>query len=284
MKLVYFRIFVARASQLSLLDDTSLSKPELIEKAFTSTNEPVYFNSGDRKYAYVVNKIAPPYIYASLAKQSQVKIQHSPEEDFETEAIETWPNVPIIINTSADPESGQTVAVELNKAVFEFPHVQIRRLVTELNRLILKNLGYEMAINPITERNDFWDTVKQYDGNINSVEFEFAAPNLFGTNDSLNNELKDARDSFGMTKTSIKLENSEGELHVPESNQFVKEGIKYISDGGGEYKIRLTDRRTVTSDDSIKSKVVEETELEIAASKAETLKDFCDTLFSWLKH
>jgi hypothetical protein len=226
MKLVYFRIFVARATQLSLLDDNNLTKPELIEKAFTSSEEPIYFSLGQRKFANVVHKVAPPYIYASLAKQSQVKIQHSPEEDFETEAIETWPNVPVIINTSGDQEAGQSVAVELNKAVFEFPHVQIRRLIVELNRLVLKNLGYEMAIHPITERNDFWQTVTQYAGHINSVEFEFSAPNLFGTNDSLNNELRDARDSFGMTTASIKLENSEGELRVPESSQFIKEGVQ----------------------------------------------------------
>lgn len=284
MKLVYYRVFVAKASQLSLLDDNTLSKPELINKAFTSSSEPIYFNSGDRKFAFVVHKVAEPYIFASLAKQSQVKIQHSPEEDFETESIETWPNVPIIINTSPEPDTGQSLAVELNKSVFEFPHVQIRKLVAELNSRILKSLGYEMAIHPITEQDDFWQTVEQHEGNIKAVEFEFSAPNLFGTNDSLNNELREARDSFGMTKTAIKIENSEGELKVPANSAFINEGIGYISEGGGEYKIHLTNRRTVTSEESVRSKVVEETDLKIAASSKETLKDFCDTLFSWLKH
>jgi hypothetical protein len=64
----------------------------------------------------------------------------------------------------------------------------------------------------------------------------------------------------------------------------LKKACNNITDGGGEYKIHLTGRRTVTSYDAIKSKVVEEAELEIAASNAGTLKDFCDTLFSWLKH
>lgn len=283
MKLVYYRIFVAKSSQLSLFDDTAITKPELIEKAFSSNEEPIYFESGERKYAYVIKKIAPPYIYATLAKQSQVKIQHSPEEDFQTESIDTWPNVPIIINFSGDNQSGQSIAVELSRKVFENPHVQIRNLITILNTKVLKNMGYEMALNPITSQSDFWNAVNNNEGEIKSVEFDFAAPNLFGTKDSLNDELRDARDSFQMTSASVKLENSEGELKVPTDNNFINEGIKYIADGGGGYTIKLTHRRKITSDESIESKDIEEVQLEIAAKNEETLKDFCDTLFSWLK-
>lgn len=283
MKLVYYRIFVAKTSQLSFFDDVKTTKPELIEKAFSSITEPIHFSFSERKYAYVIQKIAPPYIYATLAKQSDIKIQRSPEEGFETDSVESWPNVPIIINFDGNESTGQSIAVELNKQVFEHPHVQIRSLISVLNSKILKNLGYEMALNPITAQSDFWQAINDNEGDLKSVEFEFAAPNLFGTKDSLNDELRDARDSFHMTKASVKLENSEGELKVPESNNFINEGIKYIADGGGKYTLKLTHRRTITSEESIQSKEIEEVQLEIAAKNEETLKDFCDKLFLWLK-
>lgn len=284
MKLQFFRIFIAQSSQLSLLADTTITKGELISEAFGQQEEPMYYTSGESEYAYVVHKKTGNYIYASLAKKGRVKIQHSPEEDFEIEAVDTWPRVPLLINTDSDPENGQSIAIELNGSIFQHPHVQIRILVSELNKTILKRKGYEMAIHPISEQNEFWDVVSRFEGSINSLEFEFSAPNLFNSTDSLNDELRDARDHFGMTKASIKVENSDGELRVPSDNNFIKQGVNYITEGGGEYKIKLKNRNIITGADSIKSKEINETELEIAASNKETLKEFCDTLFSWLKH
>lgn len=288
MKLLYYRVFVARTSQLSLplFSEGAPSKSDLIFKAFSSFSQakPLYFSSGDRQYAYAVHKIAPPYIYANLAKLSQVKVQHSPEEGFKTESMDDWPHIPLIINTSDNPQQGQSIAIELNKAIFQHPQFQIRRLITELNAVVLREYDHEMALHPITEQGDFWAAVKQHEGSIKAIQFEFSAPNLFGTRDKLNDELRDARDDLGMTKTTIKVENSEGDLRVPNTNNFMQQGVKYVADGGGDYKIQLTQRRTLTSGDSVKSKEVEETELTIAASQTDTLKDFCDTLFSWLKH
>lgn len=284
MKIQYYRIFIERTKQLSLLDDTTLTKKQLIDEAFNLRTGPHYFNMGSRKYAFVVHKEAGNYIYASLAKYSHVNVEHSPEENFQIEAVESWPNVPIIINTSDDPEIGQSIAIELDKAIFRSPIVQLKKLVEELAHRSIRIKGYEIALHPITEIQDFWDVIKNYKGNIHALTFEFSAPNLFKTNDSLNDELRNAEDTFGMTNASIKLENSEGALNVPEDNKFVEQGLKYITDGGGEYRIQVKNKRTITSSESIRSTVIDETEFEIATKNKDTLIDFCDRLFLWLKH
>jgi hypothetical protein len=281
MKLQFHRLFVERTKQLSLLDEENLTKSDLLDLAF-NLRAPFYFNIGDSRYAYVAQKESGSYIYASLAKASHVTVEHGPEEDFEEEDIESWPHIPLIINTDSDPVTGQSIAIELNQAVFRHPHVQLNRLVQELVNKYVRQKGFEMAINPITEQGEFWESIEKYSGNIRALTFEFASPNLFKSEDSLNDELRVATEAFGMTNTSIKIENSEGELKVPKDNTFVQQGIKYITDGGGQYKIQAT-KRTITSQESIKTEEIDKLELEIAVKNKEQLKVFCDRLFLWLK-
>lgn len=283
MKFQYYRIFVERVKQQSLLDEPHIEKQDLLYEAFNQRT-PLHFRNGGQKLAFVAQKESEPYILGSLAKSTTVSIQHAPEENFETEEMTSWPRVPIVISVSSDEVVGQCIAIGINQQVFEHPLVQLKKLAEELNRLVLKPKGFEMIINAVTYETNFWHTVDEYKGKIKSIKFNYASPNLFNTEDKLNDELRHARDVFGATNSSVELENDEGGLNVPEDDPFMKQSVDYVTKGGGDYKIKLTKRRTVTSEDSVAAKEVDETEIEISAKTKSTLKEMCDKLFLWLKN
>jgi hypothetical protein len=283
MRLQYYRVFLERTKQLSLLDDTETTKQDLLYEAFNQRT-PVHFTNAKQQLAFVTHTESDTYIYASLAKSTQVSIQHAPEEGFVVEEVTSWPKVPILINTDNDPQTGQTVAIGINQQIFDQPLIQLRKLASELNKRVFKNRGYEMIINPISISNDFWGVVSDYKGKIKALKFSYASPNLFNTNDSLNDELKHARDIFKATNSAVELENGEGGLELPEDDPYIKQSVDYVAQGGGDYRIKLTSRRVITSEDSVATKEVEELELDISTKTKSTFKTMCDTLFLWLKN
>ena len=137
MKIQYYRIFVVKTKQLSLFDDAqgAVSKADLIYEVF-NVRQPFYFTAGSQRLVYVTQKDAGTYILGTLAKAARVNVQKPPEEDFATESIESWPHVPIIINTSADPSTGQSVIVGFNRSIFKNPIYQLRKLTKELSKNI----------------------------------------------------------------------------------------------------------------------------------------------------
>jgi hypothetical protein len=283
MKIQFYRLFVEKTKQLSLLEDKKITKKDLLYEAF-NIRQPLHFKNATQELAFITQKEAgSQYIYGTLAKASHVSVSMPPEENFQLQQIETWPHVSVLINIDSDPETGQTLAIEYKPSIFDNPIVQLRALLIEITKKKLREKGYEIAVNPITDKHEFWSVVKDNAGHISSLSFDFAAPNLFKTKDELNKELKEATEEFGITSTEINLKNSEGELKIPENNPFVKQGLEYVSRGGGEYRLKLKNKKIITSEESVKSKVIDETEFEVSTQKASELKEFCDKLFLWLK-
>lgn len=281
MKVQYYRIFVEKTKQLSLFDAPNVKKQDLIYEAF-NVRKPLYFTIGGQRLVFLTKMEKGQYILGTLAKAAHISVQKSPEEDFVTESVESWPHVPVIINTGSNPQTGQSIIIGWKKSVFKNPLFQLRALVKELTAASLADKGYEMAINTITDKDDFWRHVKDNKGFISSLRFSFEAPNLFGTKDSLNDELRDAQDAFGITRAQVNLENSAGELDIPKDSQFIDESLKYISDGGGSYTLKLKNKRTISSKEATKTNGVEDVEFELSVSDREAFEKLCDKLFLWL--
>ena len=265
---------------MSLLDEKSITKQDLIYEAF-NVRQPLYFNFMKQRLAYVAQKEAGPYIIGTLAKASHVNIQKPPEEDFAIESLESWPHVPVIINTSSD-SSGQSILIGYVQSIFPSPISQLRALTEAIVEQKLRSMGYDLAINAISDESDFWKYVKENKGEITSLSFDFAAPNFFNTKDKLNDELREAKKQYDITHAQIKLDNEFGALKIPEKNKFIEEGLKYVAGGGGEYKLVLKTKQTISNKDATKSVTLNEKELEIAFQKRSELEAFCDKLFLWL--
>jgi hypothetical protein len=55
----------------------------------------------------------------------------------------------------------------------------------------------------------------------------------------LNEDLKKLQKEYNATETSIGLSNPTGNLKISPESKLVKEGVEYITKGGGEYKLKV---------------------------------------------
>ncbi len=281
MNLEFFRIFVTHTYQLSLITDVD-SKHDAFIQAWTFSG-PLYFDYRGEKYALVLEKFVDgEYILATLGKKSHGLMHMPPEEKFSAQEFDDWPTVPIFISLSGSPDTGQAFAVGTSNKVTIKPLLLLDAMVKKLSEEIKKS-SYELNINPITKTEDFWDLVDEYKDNIEEVEFNFVAPNLFNAEQELDNELKTASQTFQATQMSVKLQNKVNGINLSESQPFTKRAAEYVSQGGGQYRMRIKGlSKTIRNGEHIKTTSIEEIELEGAISDETKLKKLCDKIFSCL--
>lgn len=283
MKFSYYRLFVENAAQTSLLADLERSHKEILLEAFDHTT-PIYVKNKSQTFVYKRIARQGDLILGKIAKRSTVPVEHPAEEDFAKELMETWPGVFVVINVSEDRVTGQTLAIECDRSIFPEPLAQLERLAVYINRLILKQTNFETRVNPITDLQDFWQIASDNSGNMRSLTLKIAAPNLFGARDEFSKDLKQAQKNYRLTDATFVLENSENNLRLPKDDPFLNESLDYVTAGGGIFKIKLSDRKVISSQDNVASKDVGSVEIEAQFNDAPTALAFSDKLFSWLRH
>jgi hypothetical protein len=109
-------------------------------------------------------------------------------------------------------------------------------------------------LNPIFLASDFWRVAEEYRGQISSIRFVFAAPNLWGERDNFSKELKEAQQKRGAKEVSTSLRSPSG-LTLEKSDPQLKEMVNYVSDGGGQ--MRASSARKTVFNSKNKQKAVE---------------------------
>ncbi len=279
MRFQYFTYFLNPVKQTGLFQK-SIDKNTLLSEALLSfKKKPLEYSAGQSKLAFVVIRKVDNYIIARLGRRASLKRNLPPEKAFEETREENWPRCTLIFNLNADPEKGQKILFEFKSYIFPSPSYELRKLAEIISGYLLPN-GYVMSINPVTIKQEFWRTIANYKSMIEKVTFSFNAPNLFNLNNSLENELREVQKAYSATKATIELENPDGKLNVPE-NDLTKQGVDYITKGGGEYKIKVKGRtRTIiSSKGKIKTKEIDDLQIDLMTSDQETLFSFLDKIF-----
>lgn len=284
MKFQYFTFFLNPINNLLSLIEKSDKRDKmdiliqvLKKEHKQGTNS---FEHRGVKLAHVFKEEVSNYIISSLGRKSTLKRIMPPEEKFLEKKEENWPCCDVIFNLSKDSLTGQRIAFEYKKAIFSNPYEQVKALAEQIN-VDLMSFGYAIAINPITKEQKFWSIINENKGKIEGLSLTFNAPNLFGLTNSLNDELKEVQKEFNLTKATIEFENPDGKLIVPENTEIIKQGVDYITRGGGEYSVRIKGKgkRVISSKDNIETKSFEFEDLEITSSNPEALKGTLDTIF-----
>lgn len=275
-KFQYFTYFLNPAKQKSIFPDKR-DKKEIVRSILSDT---IQYESRGVKLAFVMVKQEGDYIFAKLGKKASLKRNLPPQRKFEEMREESWPHCIVAFNISDDPNTGQRIVFEVKPYIFSSPYGQLKALANELNVKLLPT-GYVISINPITVEQKFWDVVKENEDRIEKLSFSFNAPNLFDLKNSLTQELKDLQRDYSMTKATMELENPAGKLKIPE-NDLTKQGVEYISKGGGEYRlaIRGIGRHIISSrKKNIKTRTFEGIDLNITTKDRTLIKDVLNRLF-----
>lgn len=262
MKLQYFTYFLNKLQQPPLFKDKR-DKNDIFQSILINENKPIYYESYGTEHAFVALYKSEQYLQARLGRKALFKRHLPPDKQFRESTEEDWPHCNIFINFDNNPNNGQRVAFEYNSKIFPNPSSQLKGLEDKLNQTLL-TYGYVMAISPITEDHNFWDVVKKNEKNIQKVTLTFNAPNLFNLNNELEDDLKVARDRYGMTQARIELENPYGELKIPDDDGLMTQGAEYIAKGGGDYRIKMKKgSKIVRSKDSVKTVEIKDLEIEV---------------------
>lgn len=159
-----------------------------------------------------------------------------PHEGFQERVHESW-KASVIVTDPTEHADGQKVAVQVDNGVGKTSRL-IYELIEEIN---VKNMhsAYHIEVEPIFSPDSFWDFVKENEGEITSLTFEFVAPNMFGGHDSITEELRNFRDHERAQKVRISLHSSDG-LKADTNN--VKESVDYVTKGCGKIRARAGGR------------------------------------------
>lgn len=275
MKFLFFRYFINTAKQGVLFNENK-TKRSLLLTALKDVKLNS-FNKGKSDLGFVHEFEKGDYIYCKFGKRSSITHTLPPKDKFKEVKTENWPNCHMFINVSEDPKNGQQIAIEQKKWIFVNPLVQLRALADKINESLTNN-GLVLSINPITQEARFWETIKEFGGQIEELKFVYNAPNLFNLENSLNEDLKKVRDTHNATEATMIMKNKEGNLIVPENNPLIKQSVEYVVKGGGEYRIKAK-KKIITSKDNVKSKTVT-TEIQLETADKDAIIQLAKDLFS----
>lgn len=269
MNFQYFRFFLSpmQGNLLSQLEDSRINS---IQEVFKTD-----FNGSYRGMPYTI-RFCNQYddiLHLRIAKHTSIKRNKPPEENFETELVEHWPYINMIVSPlkEINDEYGQIIAVEHKTSILDNPTNLLRNWADSKNEK-LQEYGYALSINPITQKESFWSIVKKYNNQIEEVIFEYAMPNLFNTNDTLEQDLKNANKNYNASKATISFSNKAGCLNLSDENELLKQSAKYVDNGGGSFKLkRKGDKKYMVSAQRIKTKNFEIDHLEIEAENSRAI-------------
>lgn len=240
------------------LDELKARKNEFFIKALRSIQEFEYSRSE------LIHQF-DAYNHTSIVKLAANRALNRETKEFELEAIENWPHLLIIINN--DPNI-QKIAIEHNFRVFQSTRTVSTILQDNINRhLASKNL--HVFLEPLFEKNDFWQTIEKHQDDIIEADFELISPNLSNITQTLEVDLKTLHQNTNTQRTNLQLNSDKDScLTISKDDPMVNSLVDYSSEGGGNISLKIRGvKKKVHTKNSSKSISIDELKLENASAK-----------------
>jgi len=194
-------------------------------------------------------------IAGRLGKRLTIEENMPPSEGLAETTREAWRASRIVIDPTEHAD-GQKVAVENNRSVASPANILLG-LVRQINRNHPESI-YSIEAAPIIETESFWDFAERNKGKITSIRFDFVAPNMLGTSDSMTEELRDFRQKEKAHRISLELQNKHG-LNV--ETEKTREAVEYIGKSGGTIRAKAKRGANYTSTDKTRFGIIPEPDL-----------------------
>jgi hypothetical protein len=155
-------------------------------------------------------------------------------EDFKSVSTNDWPWIYIFIDNN--PEK-QFLVIEINSDAWDSPDITINMLSRNINEFL--NRYYLLAeIEPLIEKNAFWEFVEKHKGQIKIIEFDMVSPNMSNISEKSNWPLREIRDQYNATRQKVRLENSVTSI-VVQKDELIESMADYSADGGGKTRFKI---------------------------------------------
>lgn len=232
-----YQLLVDKAVQLRIdspyqsFEDIRQAKNDIFQSLIT--NKHFYFKSSKSEITSKLVYSSGTLSYFRIAVKRQRRIS---KPDFSEEVIPDYPNILIAINNH--PEV-QKIAVQSNLAAFKEPDIVSHILRDSLDKEIQKE-GLSFYLEPMFDKQEFWNLVARYPKQIKQVSFELISPNMANISRNLQMNIKEVYEDTNSHKTRIEL-NSDKDSHLeinPES-KLINSLVDYASEGGGNIAARV---------------------------------------------
>lgn len=200
----------------------------------------INFTYRNQNFVYFPITTMKNTIVGEIGKRTISTLSHGPDENFAPKKEPTWE----LANFFMDISEGQTeqVATLQNNPKLGSPKKIIEALFKELEK---SEKPFKADIEYVVSSNKFWSTVKENQGNISEASFSFVPPNMFGGRDAFSRDMQRLRDDVGSEETKLVTKNQQKLLKL-EDKRF-KEIIDYALDGGGEVKLKSSNKTIFSS-------------------------------------
>lgn len=277
-KYVFLRFFLTKSEMPPILNAAGEKFDNLTRKdhLYNSLTKDMCFTLNDRVFSYIHIGVEGNYILSRIGHLKNETVNKGPETGFAETEQEFWHAANFIIDISGHSD-GQKVAIEEVGEVGS-PLQIIREFADQINKKSLDS-GWEIVVNPLIERKEFWAVVECYKGKITELELTFVAPNVLGGMQKTREILRELKDQNNMQTASISLHNKNGKLN-PDS-KGVRESIDYITEGGGKTVMKAGREKIFDSDMQQISKIVDkETDIPITKETKPRWKSLIEKIFS----
>ena len=250
----------ATARYSLLIDDQitfeSLTKTK--EQIFNSWLEQLYedkhttINIGQDQYIIYCVKVYDTTYILNFAKNKEETIGVMTDTDIQSQSVPNYVNFYIPINTAR-----QIILIQKALKFSVKFDTQKNDLVRALNE-IFEPKGLTISIDFITEKQEFWNFVKENKGSIKKLEIQLTARNFLGSIRSVTELLDECKKSFNNTSTKLSFSNDQGNLKIPEDDEFINDAVSYSSSGCGSWKITTNDKsRSLSSTNRIAQQTID---------------------------
>jgi hypothetical protein len=173
--------------------------------------------------------------------------------DFKTSVFDDWPWIFIYVDNNP---KNQFLVIEVNREAWSSERGLVNMLQSNFND-VLREYFLMVEIEPIIEKNAFWEFVEKHKGQIEVVEFDMISPNMSNISAKSKWPLQQIRDEYNATKQTVRLENTAGTSMDIKNDELINSLAEYSSAGCGttKFKVRGIKGYKSLSDDKIKFEV-----------------------------
>jgi hypothetical protein len=179
-----------------------------------------------------------------IGRELIVRDNEPPERGMHERMHPEW-QASVLVVDPKHHEDGQKAVMQGREEIGK-PIAVFQSLISKLNGD--PTSPYTIEAFGIVDPETFWDFVRKNSGEVVSVSFEAAAPNMFGGKDEFERELRELRDKEKSQKTKVELLNDGG---LNPDTARMHQIADYTLKGGGTIKARTKSKKRYNSKSKI---------------------------------
>lgn len=175
-----------------------------------------------------------------VIEQKKPYSHHLPPSEGGRETIsEQWQGAYVLLDPNHH-DAGQRIAVEIDQV--GTPKALLKSLLNHLNSL--PDRPFTIKSDLIFDGRDFWKFSNDHSDILKYVTFKFAVPNMWGAENSLEEDLKATGTQTGADKVTVRMEAKDG---IYTRNEKIENGVSYAERGAGEVTAKSLDGKRFSS-------------------------------------